>query len=209
QMSAGGSHLRPALAASVVWFGAVGAGLAYGTSGESAATSTTLAAVPSEWVVDGGALSITVSQLGQEVTGEFADWTASINFSETPTDGVYGDVTVIIAIPSLTLGGVTEQALAPDFLNAASFATAQFSGPILQDGDAFLVDGTLDMVGQSQPLQLPFALELEGDVATASGTTQLDRRSFGMGESYDDESTVGFGVGITFDLTATRGGDEG
>ena len=47
-------------------------------------------------------------------------------------------------------------------------------------------------------------LVIEGDTATAKGRMQIDRRDFGIGAGYADESTVGFAVGIGFDLTARR-----
>ena len=47
-------------------------------------------------------------------------------------------------------------------------------------------------------------LTLDGDRATARGTLTVDRRDFGVGAGYADESTVGFGVAIRFDLTASR-----
>lgn len=200
------SQVRPALSAMLIWLAAMGGGLGIGLSGErSSATASVLASVPSEWAVQEGTLSITVMQLGQEVTGQFADWTAAINFSETETDGQFGDVTITVSIPSLTLGSVTQQALSPDFLAAEMFATATYAGVILADGDGYVVDGTLTLVGRSEPLRLPFSLDLEGDTAQAAGGAPLDRRVFGIGESYPDEGSVGFGVDIAFELIATRG----
>jgi hypothetical protein len=37
-----------------------------------------------------------------------------------------------------------------------------------------------------------------------AGTVTLDRRDFGMGASYGDESSVGFAVGVKVDLLAKR-----
>jgi len=202
------THRAPMLAAMVLWLAALGAGLAYGTKAEDGAATATLAAVQSGWTVQSGTLGITVQQLGQPVTGDFADWTAAIEFSEQAANGQHGQVEVTIAIPSLSLGGVTEQALAADFLNASEFATATYSGAILAEDGAYVVDGTLELVGASVPLRLPFLLEIEGDTATASGDTNLDRRDFEIGTDYPDESSVGFGVTIAFELTATRGEAE-
>ena len=56
-------------------------------------------------------MSISVVQFGSDVTGSFADWTAAIAFNETATDGKHGEVEATIAITSLTLGSVTDQAL--------------------------------------------------------------------------------------------------
>jgi len=206
-MPAPQTHLRPAATALVVWLAAIAAGLGLGLSGErGSATANALATVPSQWVVQDGTLSITVSQLGQPVSGSFADWTAAINFSETARDGAHGDVSVTVSIPSLTLGSVTSQALGEDFLRADQFATATFAGPILADGDGYVVDGVLQMVGQDTALRLPFELTLDGETATASGSAPLDRRALGIGESYGDEGTVGFTVEIGFELTAINGG---
>jgi hypothetical protein len=38
-----------------------------------------------------------------------------------------------------------------------------------------------------------------------TGTTTLDRRDFGIGETVTDESTLAFSVTVNIDLTATRG----
>jgi len=201
------TNLRPALAAGGIWIAAAGMAVALSLSAPEGAERPTLALAepPSEWAVTEGTLSITVSQLGEAVTGEFAEWTAAIAFSETATDGQYGDVTVTIAIPSLTLGGVTAQALSDDFLQANAFATATYTGPIVAHEDGYIVNGTLSIVGQTVELPLPFSLELDGDTATATGGAPLDRLAVGIGTNYPDETSVGFTVDIAFSLTATRG----
>jgi hypothetical protein len=38
-----------------------------------------------------------------------------------------------------------------------------------------------------------------------TGSTTLDRRNFGIGETVTDESTLAFSVTVNIDLTATRG----
>ncbi|MEL6642479.1 MAG: cytochrome b/b6 domain-containing protein [Pseudomonadota bacterium] len=200
-------HAAPAATAAAVWSLAVVIGLTVGLSGErSSAVQAELEAVSSEWVVQEGTLAITVQQLNQPVTGQFADWTAAIAFDEEARDGVHGQVDVTVSVPSLTLGSVTTQALAADFLNAGTFSTATFSGPILAADDGYVVDGVLTLVGQEVPLSLPFALEVDGDTATATGTVAIDRRDFGMGATYQDEATVGFTVDVSIGVTATRGG---
>ena len=40
--------------------------------------------------------------------------------------------------------------------------------------------------------------------AQMEGTTVLDRRDYGIGQAYDNESTVGFPVEVSVKLTATR-----
>ena len=200
-------HLLPALTAVAIWAGALVIGTGNGLfavesqSGESAA----LAEVSSEWQVQSGTLGIAVQQFGAEVGGEFADWTAQIAFQETATDGKHGDVLVTIAIGSLTLGSVTDQALGADYLNASAFPTATFTADILAAETGYVAEGTLALNGHEISTSLPFTLALEGNNATMNGSLQLDRRAFHVGDDMTDESSLGFGVDVNVALTATRG----
>jgi cytochrome b561/polyisoprenoid-binding protein YceI len=204
----------PVVAALAVWAAALGAGLAIGPR-EGLATVAPVEAQAAEvtgaanWAVEEGTLSITVAQLGSPVTGSFADWQAAIDFSEEArADGTHGAVRVAVSTGSLTLGSVTSQAVGEEFLAAGAFPQAEFEAPIMraadQGGDAWLAEGVLSLRGADVPVRLPFALEIEGDRATMEGAAEVDRRAFGMGEAYPDESSVGFGVTISVALSAVR-----
>ena len=91
-----------------------------------------------------------------------------------------------------------------DFFDTATHPQAVFEGPIQRAADGHEVAGTLTLRGVKVPVTLPFTLTVTGDTATASGGLGLDRRDFGMGASYTDESSVGFAVQVAFELTATR-----
>lgn len=185
---------------------AAGAGLAalLVPNTEAVASAPAPTATGGNWTVQDGTLQITVRQMGAEVTGSFADWTAEIQFNDTPTDGSHGSVTVTIDTASLTLGSVTKQALEAEFFDAATHPTATFQAEILSAPEGYTAQGTLALRGVDQPVTLPFALEIDGDTARMIGATTLDRREFGMGQSYGDETSVGFAVGVEVRLTATR-----
>ncbi len=154
------------------------------------------------WTVEDGQLAITVKQMGAPVAGGFDRWTANIAYA--PETGT-GEVTVQIDTTSLALGTVTDQAKGPEFFDVASYSTATFTGEISQlDGVAHEAVGTLTLVGQTVPVTLTFDLTVEGETATMSGATTLDRRDYGIGAGYEDEGTVGFAVEVTTELTATR-----
>lgn len=158
----------------------------------------------SGWTVQQGALGIEVAQGGSPVQGQFDQWQARIDYDP---DTQTGQVEVDIQIASLTLGSVAGTATGPDFLNAAEHPEARFSAQILPPaaaGQPHVARGQLTIAGQSISTDLPFDLGIDGDTATASGRLQLDRRDFGVGAGYADESTVGFAVAVSFDLTATR-----
>ncbi len=156
------------------------------------------------WQVEAGTLSLSVTQLGNAVSGQFDRFDAEIRFDETPVDGINGAVTVRIDTTSLTLGSVTAQAQGADFLDTATHATALFEAQILPDGEAYLAQGTLSLRGITLPVALPFTLTIDGDRAQMTGETRLDRRDFGIGAAYPDAATVGTEVTIRVTLTATR-----
>lgn len=204
--AAHGSARTPLYAAVVVYL--LGFGGAFGLVSQHDTSAVeevaALSAVASEWQVTEGTLSIGVQQLGSDIQGSFADWTAAITFDESAADGVHGSVTVEIAIGSLTLGSVTNEALAADFFNAADFPIASFSADILAADDGYVAEGTLSLRGADVPVTLPFQLDIVDETAQMSGRVALDRRDFSMGASYPDESTVGFGVAVEVDVTAQR-----
>ena len=206
--TAGDGQTHPAsltapITALVVWAGAIGIGAGLGLFAHhtEAAPGPALADVSSDWVVTDGSLGISVIQLGSDVGGEFADWTAAISFD--PETGT-GSVDVTVSIASLTLGSVTGQALGADYLDATAFPTATFSAQISPDGEAFVAEGPLTIRGVELPARLPFTLTLDGDLATASGSLEVDRRDFEVGLAME-EGNLGYPVGITVNLTAQRG----
>ncbi|MEM9474658.1 MAG: cytochrome b/b6 domain-containing protein [Pseudomonadota bacterium] len=201
-------HSRtPKLAALGVYGLALAAAAAIGLAEtrEERGEVATLAAVQSDWNVVEGELRFTVAQMGQQVEGSFAEWTAAIRFSETPVEGRHGDVEVTIAMGSVTLGSVTNEVKGSDYFNVEAFPTATFTADILPAETGYVAEGTLELRGISQPVTLPFALEIDGTTARMQGTTALDRRDYEIAPSFQDESTVGFGVDVTIDLTATQG----
>lgn len=165
-------------------------------------TSAPVEAVASGWTVTEGTLGFTVQQMGAPVAGELPVWTAAIDYD--PETGA-GHVETTIDTTALTLGTVTDQAKGPEFFDTTAFATAVFAGDITRtSGDAHQAVGTLTLIGQTVPVTLDVTITTDGDTATATGSTTLDRRDFGMGAGYGDESTVGFAVTVDFTLTATR-----
>ena len=153
------------------------------------------------WTVEQGNLGIEVAQGGSPVTGKFDKWDARIAYDPATQTG---HVTVTIDIASLQLGSVGDSAKGPDFLNAPAHPTATFDAGISPEGAGHVARGTLTIAGKSIPAELPFDLAVEGQTATAKGEMQVDRRDFGIGAGYADESTVGFAVKIGFDLVARQ-----
>ncbi|MDF3413426.1 cytochrome [Sulfitobacter sp. M57] len=199
----------PVLAASLVWAMVIAAGSVMGTTGkDTARPDVALADVTSQWRVQDGSIAITVVQFGNEVSGSFVDWTAAIQFDETIPDGEVGHVTTTIAVPSLTLGSVTQQAMGADFFDAETYATAVYDGVIRHGIDGYEAAGTLTIKDRSVPLVMPFGLAVNGDVAEMRADLTLDRRDFGIGDNVGDEGSLAFAVKLAVKLTATRAPEE-
>jgi cytochrome b561/polyisoprenoid-binding protein YceI len=201
------SHSKtPLLAALAVWVVTLGAGTAFGlyTPHSSDAASAALEDVASEWRVQDGSINIAVAQFGSTVEGQFADWTADIAFDPEKPDGIAGKVEVVIAIGSLTLGSVTDQAMGPDFFDTSIFPTATYRADIVMGIDGTEAVGTLTIKDKSIPLNMPFRLSVNGEDANMQANLTLDRRDFGIGDNMPDESSLGFSVDVVVALTATR-----
>jgi polyisoprenoid-binding protein YceI len=195
----------PLFVGAALWAAALGLAGAMGAGAKpETAAAPTLTEVSSQWQVEQGEVSLTVTQFGNEVTGRFEDWTAQINFDPASLSGVAGNVVATISIPSLTLGSVTDQALGVDFLDGTNHPTAVFDAEISVASDGYEAVGTLTIKDNSVPVRLPFALDIKGDRAEMRGDLALDRSDFGVGDTITDTQTLGFGVDIKVTLIATR-----
>lgn len=198
------SNLTAPVAAVAVYIAATAAGSAAGLyTQKSDIAQADLATVTSEWTVTEGEIALTITQFGTPVTGTFNDWTSAISFDENAT-GVLGAVETTIAIGSLQIGSVTNNALEADFFNADAFPTAVFAADIIPDGDSYIAEGTLTIKDVTAPLSLPFTLTLEGDMAQMDGSVVIDRRTFAIGQSMSDETNLAFAVTVDIALAATR-----
>nr|WP_111298425.1 cytochrome b/b6 domain-containing protein [Paracoccus saliphilus] len=192
-------HVLPAVAALAIFL--AGGGYAVTTKPVAEQAAPALQQAASDWQVTQGELGFTVAQMGAQVQGSFADWTAAIAFD--PQTGA-GDVVVTINMNSVTIGTVTEQAKSADFFDVGNNPTATFTAPIRPEGNGYVAEGTLSLKGQQMPVVLPFSLRIQDSIATMTGQTRLDRRDWKVGESYADEATVGFDVTLSVSLTAQR-----
>ncbi len=180
-----------------------GIGITNTNNSQSTPKPTQLAAVTSDWQVESGEIAIKITQFGSDVSGQFADWTSSITFDPTPAE-IMGQVKTTIAIGSLILGSVTDQAMGADYFDVAQFAQATFVADIKPDGDAFIADGTLTIKGISIPLAMPFTLDITDQTAEMQANITLDRRDFAIGLSQQDDSNLGFAVDVAISLTASQ-----
>lgn len=204
------SGLLALLGALAIWGAALGVGSALGVIGghgdakAAPELAPELAEVQSDWQVQDGTLGLSVQQMGSAVEGSFADWTAAIRFAEPDAPGPAGSVEVTIAIASLTLGSVTDQAMGADFFDAGAFPTATFNAEIVKTDTGYVARGPLTIKDRSVPIELPFELTLEGNRARMQGSVTLRRLDFGIGAAMPDDSSLGFDVVVSVSLSAAQ-----
>lgn len=163
--------------------------------------SATQDAPAGSWSIETGSITFSVRQMQSEVTGTFTGWSADIGYDETSRQG---QVVVTIPLNQMSLGAVTAQAAGPEFFDIANHPTALFRAEIGDVDGGLAAKGTLTLRGSKVPVTLPFILTIDGTRAEASGEVVLDRRDFGMGPGFPDETTVGFAVRVRIALSANR-----
>jgi polyisoprenoid-binding protein YceI len=153
----------------------------------AATTASTPAASsdPVAWRLErGSALGFTTSWSGQAIQGRFDRWTADILFSPQALDR--SKVKVAIDLASVNTGDGQRDASLPsqDWMDAANHPSAVYAATrFSKAGEGrFVAHGTLSLRGVSKPLDLPFRLKIDGDTASVSGVTSLDRTAFGVGQ---------------------------
>ena len=161
----------------------------------------------SGWRVDmaKSRLGIKITQSGSPITGTFRQWRANINLDPADLQAARIDVTIDIA--SLSLGGVTDEAISPDFLNAKVYPTARFrSADIAKVGEmAYEASGELTLAGKTRAMKLPFKLTIKDGRATAMAQVTLDRLAYGVGQkSFPRGTVVGLEVMVDIAVEADR-----
>ncbi|WP_293474402.1 YceI family protein [Phenylobacterium sp.] len=172
----------------------------------TAATSAPTGAV--KWIVQpGSSLRFGTEWSGTAIGGRFDRWTADIVFA--PDDLANSNVRVAIDMASVDTGDAQrDQSLpAADWFDTATHPKATFTATrFTAAGEGrYVAHGTLTLRGVSKPLTLPFRLTIDGDRATVSGVTSLDRTAFGVGQGeWQKTDQIPAKVSVRIDLKARR-----
>ena len=163
---------------------------------------------PVRWVASrGSTLGFSTSWGDQAIRGRFDRWTADILFSPDALAG--SRVAVRIDMGSAKTGDDQRDASLPagDWFDTASYPKATFIATRFEKtGEGrFVAHGTLTLRGVSRPLSLPFRLKIDGDTASVSGVTSLDRTAFGVGQGeWQSTDQIPAKVSVNVALKARR-----
>jgi len=156
-------------------------------------------------IKDGSTLAFTFRQMGSAVRGRFDDFTTDITFA--PDDLDDASVTTEIAIDSVDTGNAERDAgiVGEDWFDTATFPTARFESTDFehQGGDTYRVTGELTVRDITEVVELPMTIDIDGDRATATGSIELDRRSFEVGRGdWATDTAVGYDVVLEIEVVA-------
>ncbi|MBT8472986.1 MAG: YceI family protein [Marinicaulis sp.] len=181
-------------------------------SGEAPAAEQESAAPPSKageaWAIDYGASSVTFRgiQEGSEFEGRFNRFDIAVVLD--PEDLSGASITATIDMSSVDAGNDDRNQSLPtkDWFKTKEFPSAIFTSSEVSniEGDNYEAAGTLTIKGISQPMTLPFTLDVEGNVANAVGSVRLNRTDFNVGEgAFAEDKWVGYFVDVTVTVAAT------
>lgn len=95
------------------------------------------------------------------------------------------------------------------WFNVAGFPRATYEAKRFEAAGAgkYIAHGTLTIKGNSQPLDLPFQLDVTGNKAHASGELTLDRTKFAVGTGqWGGPDIAGTDVQVHINIDATKSG---
>jgi polyisoprenoid-binding protein YceI len=120
------------------------------------------------------------------------------------------EATIIIQIGSVKTGNSDVDGTLPgsDWFNTSEYPQATFTADRAEKAEgknAYLLNGTLELKGNSGEVAVPFTIDVSGDTATASGELTINRLEYGVGPDGPISGiTVTEEVTVSFDLQAEK-----
>lgn len=174
----------------------------------SATGSDAATAVSCEWTVaPGSRLGFATAYGNTPISGTFHKWQARIRFCEDDLPHASIAATIQLASADTADADRDENLKGESFFDTASFAQARFSAAGFRQlsPGRYAANGTLSLHGESKPVRLVFALKVNGDAASAQGSTSISRLAFGVGSGdWAATDQVPDAVTVQFTIRAHR-----
>jgi len=160
------------------------------------------------WTIqaEGSHLKFSALQEGETFTGEFTEFSGDIHFDPDNLAGSH--VKIMIPIASISAGSKDRDNTVPGkvWFNAKAFPSAVFETEIITEtDDTYTAVGSLTLKGKSQPLSLPFILDVTGDTALMKSQIAIDRTKWDVGAApWNTDEWVSRSVDLDIQVTATR-----
>lgn len=160
-----------------------------------------------DWTVTGGRLGFTASYGGEPVNGSFRNWDAKISFCEDNPAAASIAANVSLASADTADSTRDENLKGSSFFDVGAFPKARFTarGFTPAGPGRYTASGTLSLRGKSRPVRLTFSLKVNGDKASAQGSTRISRLAFGVGtDEWAATDQIADPVAVNFSIQARR-----
>lgn len=163
-----------------------------------------------EWKIlpDQSEIGFSGSAAGQTIKGVFEEFSGDVKFD--PEAPEQTESTIIIQIGSVSTGNSDVDGTLPgsDWFNTSEYPQATFTADsaVKAGGDnAYVLNGTLELKGNSGEVAVPFTIDVSGDTARATGDLTINRLEYGVGPDGPISGiTVTEEVTISFNLQAEK-----
>lgn len=163
-----------------------------------------------EWKIlpDQSEIGFSGSAAGQTIEGVFEEFSGDVKFD--PAAPEQTEATIIIQIGSVSTGNSDVDGTLPgsDWFNTSEYPQATFTADsaVKAGGEnAYLLNGTLELKGNSGEVAVPFTIDISGDTASATGELTINRLEYGVGPDGPISGiTVTEEVTVSFDLQAEK-----
>ncbi len=163
-----------------------------------------------EWKIlpDKSEIGFSGTAAGTTIEGAFEEFSGDVMFD--PAAPEQTEATIIIQIASVKTGNSDVDGTLPgsDWFNTSEYPQATFTADRAEKaegGNAYLLNGTLELKGNSGEVAVPFTIDVSGDTATASGEVTINRLEYGVGPDGPISGiTVTDEVTVSFDLQAEK-----
>ena len=159
---------------------------------------------PHVWMIAGAKkLAFSVNNGGTAVSGNFSDWSGSIEMD--PDHPETADIRITVKLASASVGDATQDAMlqGAEFLASSANPVATWrSAKVVRTSPAhYRASGTLTIKGTSRPQAIAFTLAGNGDRRHVTGNATIDRTAFDIGTGEAGES-LGKVVSLSFAFDA-------
>jgi len=161
-----------------------------------------------QWqVADSAEIGFSGEHAGKAFEGGFADWDAHVWFA--PDDLAGSKIAIIVQTASAFTGDATQERTLRqrEWFNVADFPLARFDSEEFEalGDDRYQIEGTFRLKELQVPLAFEATIAINGDIASASGSFDLQREALDLGMASDPKATwVSAVIPVTFELQARR-----
>lgn len=147
--------------------------------------------------------------VGSKVTGSHDGGFNEIDGTVVVADGDLTQAQITVNIDATSIWSdndrLTDHLKSPDFFDVSKYPTAKFESTKIEAAEeGYSVTGNLEMHGQSNSVQFPAEITLDGDTLKANADFSITRTDWGINYEGKPDDLIRERVVVRFDITAKR-----